>query len=73
MERSRATAFFRGRAGTTLAELMVAVAIMSIGCLGLFGAFTYIRSPGGVLFEPESGLHGSKERFERWYTGGSLF
>lgn len=42
MERSRATVFFRGRAGTTLAELMVAVAIMSIGCLGLFGAFTYI-------------------------------
>ena len=38
-----------------------------------YGAFTYIRSPGGVLFEPESGLHGSKERFERWYAGGSLF
>ena len=36
-------------------------------------AFTYVRSPGGVLFEPESGLHGSKERFERWYAGGSLF
>ena len=38
-----------------------------------YGAFTYIRSPGGVLFEPESGLHGSKERFERWYAGGNLF
>jgi catechol 2,3-dioxygenase-like lactoylglutathione lyase family enzyme len=38
-----------------------------------YGAFTYVRSPGGVLFEPESGLHGSKERFERWYAGGSLF
>jgi hypothetical protein len=36
-------------------------------------ADTYVRSPGGVLFEPESGLHGSKERFERWYAGGSLF
>ena len=38
-----------------------------------YGGFTYVRSPGGVLFEPESGLHGSKERFERWYAGGSLF
>jgi catechol 2,3-dioxygenase-like lactoylglutathione lyase family enzyme len=38
-----------------------------------YGAFTYVRSPGGVLFEPESGLHGSKERFDRWYVGGSLF
>jgi lactoylglutathione lyase len=38
-----------------------------------YGAFTYVRSPSGVLFEPESGLHGSKERFERWYAGGSLF
>lgn len=38
-----------------------------------YGAFTYVRSPGGVLFEPESGLHGSKERFDRWYAGGSLF
>ena len=38
-----------------------------------YGAFTYVRSPGGVLFEPESGLHGSKERFERWYAGGNLF
>jgi catechol 2,3-dioxygenase-like lactoylglutathione lyase family enzyme len=38
-----------------------------------YGAFTYVRSPGGILFEPESGLHGSKERFERWYAGGSLF
>jgi catechol 2,3-dioxygenase-like lactoylglutathione lyase family enzyme len=38
-----------------------------------YGSFTYVRSPGGVLFEPESGLHGSKERFERWYAGGNLF
>jgi len=38
-----------------------------------YGAFTYVRSPGGVLFEPESGRHGAKERFERWYAGGSLF
>ena len=38
-----------------------------------YGGFTYVRSPGGILFEPESGLHGSKERFERWYAGGSLF
>jgi catechol 2,3-dioxygenase-like lactoylglutathione lyase family enzyme len=38
-----------------------------------YGSFTYIRSPGGVLFEPESGLHGSKERFERWYAGAPLF
>jgi hypothetical protein len=38
-----------------------------------YGAFTYVRSPGGILFEPESGLHGSKERFEHWYAGGSLF
>ncbi len=38
-----------------------------------YGAFTYVRSHGGVLFEPESGRRGSKERFERWYAGGSLF
>jgi catechol 2,3-dioxygenase-like lactoylglutathione lyase family enzyme len=38
-----------------------------------YGGFTYVRSPGGVLFEPESCLGGSKERFERWYAGGSLF
>jgi len=38
-----------------------------------YGSFTYIRSPAGVLFEPESGLNGSKERFEHWYAGGSLF
>ena len=38
-----------------------------------YGAFSYVRSPGGVLFEPESGRHGSRERFERWYAGGSLF
>jgi lactoylglutathione lyase len=37
-----------------------------------YGGFTYIRSPGGVLFEPESCLHGAKERFDRWYAGGSL-
>jgi catechol 2,3-dioxygenase-like lactoylglutathione lyase family enzyme len=37
-----------------------------------YGGFTYIRSPAGVLFEPESCLHGAKERFDRWYAGGSL-
>jgi catechol 2,3-dioxygenase-like lactoylglutathione lyase family enzyme len=36
-----------------------------------YGSFTYVRSPGGVLFEPESGR--SRERFERWYAGDSLF
>ena len=38
-----------------------------------YGSFTYVRSPGGVLFEPESGRSGARERFERWYAGGSLF
>jgi catechol 2,3-dioxygenase-like lactoylglutathione lyase family enzyme len=38
-----------------------------------YGGFTYIRSPAGVLFEPESCLAGAKERFESWYAGGSLF
>ncbi len=38
-----------------------------------YGSFTYVRSPGGVLFEPESGRRESRERFERWYAGGSLF
>lgn len=38
-----------------------------------YGAFTYIRSPAGVLFEPESCLGGSKERFDQWYAGGDLF
>jgi catechol 2,3-dioxygenase-like lactoylglutathione lyase family enzyme len=38
-----------------------------------YGAFTYVRSPAGVLFEPESCLGGAKERFDRWYAGGSLF
>lgn len=33
---------FRSRYGATLTELMVAVAIMSIGILGFFGAFRYI-------------------------------
>jgi catechol 2,3-dioxygenase-like lactoylglutathione lyase family enzyme len=37
-----------------------------------YGGFTYARSPGGLLFEPETCLGGSKERFERWYAGGSL-
>lgn len=31
-----------GRAGTTLTELMVAVVVMSVGILGLFGSFRYI-------------------------------
>jgi lactoylglutathione lyase len=38
-----------------------------------YGSFTYVRSPAGILFEPESGRHGTRERFERWYAGGSLF
>jgi catechol 2,3-dioxygenase-like lactoylglutathione lyase family enzyme len=38
-----------------------------------YGSFTYIRSPAGVLYEPESCLNGSKERFDRWYEGGSLY
>ena len=38
-----------------------------------YGAFSYIRSPAGVLFEPEAGSAGAKERFDRWYAGGSLF
>lgn len=38
-----------------------------------YGYFTYIRSPSGVLFEPESSLGGGKERFDRWWGGGSLF
>jgi hypothetical protein len=38
-----------------------------------YGGFTYTRSPAGVLFEPELGGAGAKERFERWYAGGSLF
>jgi catechol 2,3-dioxygenase-like lactoylglutathione lyase family enzyme len=38
-----------------------------------YGGFTYIRSPAGVLFEPESCLFGGKERFDRWWAGGSLF
>jgi lactoylglutathione lyase len=38
-----------------------------------YGAFSYVRSPAGVLFEPESCQAGARERFERWYAGGSLF
>jgi lactoylglutathione lyase len=38
-----------------------------------YGGFTYTRSPAGVLFEPEVRGAGAKERFERWYAGGSLF
>jgi lactoylglutathione lyase len=38
-----------------------------------YGSFTYARSPGGVLFEPESGRPETRERFERWYAGGRLF
>ncbi|MBB3665620.1 catechol 2,3-dioxygenase-like lactoylglutathione lyase family enzyme [Prauserella sediminis] len=34
-----------------------------------YGGFTYIRSPSGVLYEPESCLNGAKERFDRWYAG----
>ena len=35
-----------------------------------YGAFTYARSPTGILFEPE---RESKELFERWYAGETLF
>ncbi len=38
-----------------------------------YGGYAYVRSPSGILFEPESCLHGAKERFERWYAGGTLF
>ena len=38
-----------------------------------YGGFTYVRSPAGVLFEPETTLGGAKERFDKWYAGGSLF
>ena len=38
-----------------------------------YGGFTYVRSPAGVLFEPELSGAGARERFERWYAGGSLF
>lgn len=34
-----------------------------------YGGFTYIRSPGGIVFEPESSQGGSKERFERLVRG----
>lgn len=35
-----------------------------------YGRFTYVRSPGGVLVEPVASA--SRERFERWWAGGSL-
>ena len=35
-----------------------------------YGGFTYARSPAGILFEPE---RDSRELFERWYAGGTLF
>jgi catechol 2,3-dioxygenase-like lactoylglutathione lyase family enzyme len=35
-----------------------------------YGAFAYARSPAGILFEPE---RESRELFERWYAGGTLF
>ena len=38
-----------------------------------YGGFTYTRSPGGILLEPETTRGGAKERFDRWYAGGSLF
>lgn len=34
------------------------------------GGFAYARSPSGILFEPE---RESKELFERWYVGGTLY
>lgn len=38
-----------------------------------YGHFTYIRSPAGLRFEPESCMGGGKERFASWWAGGSLF
>ncbi len=38
-----------------------------------YGAFTYVRSPSGILFEPESCMGGGKERFANWWAGGNLF
>jgi catechol 2,3-dioxygenase-like lactoylglutathione lyase family enzyme len=38
-----------------------------------YGGFTYVRSPAGVLVEPETFLGGARERFDKWYAGGSLF
>jgi catechol 2,3-dioxygenase-like lactoylglutathione lyase family enzyme len=38
-----------------------------------YGGFTYVRSPAGILFEPESCLGGGKERFARWWGGSDLF
>jgi catechol 2,3-dioxygenase-like lactoylglutathione lyase family enzyme len=38
-----------------------------------YGSFTYTRSPAGVLLEPETTRAGARERFDRWYAGGSLF
>ena len=35
-----------------------------------YGGFSYARSPAGILFEPE---RESKELFERWYAGGTLY
>ena len=37
-----------------------------------YGGFTYIRSPAGILFEPETCATGAKARFDRWYAGGNL-
>jgi catechol 2,3-dioxygenase-like lactoylglutathione lyase family enzyme len=38
-----------------------------------YGGFTYTRSPAGILLEPETTRGGARERFDRWYAGGSLF
>jgi catechol 2,3-dioxygenase-like lactoylglutathione lyase family enzyme len=38
-----------------------------------YGGFTYVRSPAGLLFEPETCLNGARERFDRWYAGENLF
>lgn len=35
-----------------------------------YGAFTYVRSPSGVLVEPVSTL--VRPAFERWWAGGDL-
>jgi catechol 2,3-dioxygenase-like lactoylglutathione lyase family enzyme len=35
-----------------------------------YGHFAYIRSPSGIVFEPVSAA--SKEKHERWWSGGSF-
>jgi catechol 2,3-dioxygenase-like lactoylglutathione lyase family enzyme len=35
-----------------------------------YGHFAYVRSPSGIVFEPVSAA--SKEKHERWWSGGSF-